>query len=54
MGKFAFGVFINHSQQDVFDFLSDPANLSKWNSAFESAEWTSSATPGIGSDKEQP
>jgi hypothetical protein len=49
MGKFAFGVFINHSQQDVFDFLSDPANLSKWSSAFESAEWTSSDVPGIGS-----
>jgi hypothetical protein len=29
MGKFAFGVFINHSQQDVFDFLSGPANFPK-------------------------
>jgi uncharacterized protein YndB with AHSA1/START domain len=49
MGKFTFSVFINRSQQDVFDFLSDPANLSKWNSTFESAEWTSSAAPGSGS-----
>jgi uncharacterized protein YndB with AHSA1/START domain len=49
MGEFAFSVFINRSQQDVFDFLSDPANLSKWNSSFESAKWASSAAPGPGS-----
>ena len=49
MGKFAFGVFIHHSQQDVFVFLSDPANLSKWSYAFESAEWTFSDAPGIAS-----
>ncbi|MBZ0298307.1 MAG: SRPBCC family protein [Anaerolineae bacterium] len=49
MGQLAISVFINRSQQDVFDFLSDPANLSKWSSAFESAEWTSNDTPGIGS-----
>lgn len=29
MGKFTVNVFINRSQQAVFDFLSDPANLSK-------------------------
>ena len=49
MGNVSFNVFINRSQQDVFDFLSDPANLSKWDSDFESAEWTSSDAPGIGS-----
>ena len=49
MGQFTLGVFINRSQQDVFDFLSDPANLSKWNSSFESAEWASSGAPGAGS-----
>jgi uncharacterized protein YndB with AHSA1/START domain len=49
MQKFTLSVFINRSQQDVFDFLSDPANLSKWDSDFESAEWTSSDAPGIGS-----
>jgi uncharacterized protein YndB with AHSA1/START domain len=49
MGKFTLNVFINRSQQDVFDFLSNPANLSKWNSNFTSAEWTSSDTPGVGS-----
>jgi uncharacterized protein YndB with AHSA1/START domain len=49
MQKFTVSVFINRSQQEVFDLLSDPANLSKWSSAFESAEWTSSDAPGIGS-----
>jgi carbon monoxide dehydrogenase subunit G len=49
MGQLTLRVFINRSQQDVFDFLSNPANLPKWSSAFESAEWTSSDTPRIGS-----
>jgi uncharacterized protein YndB with AHSA1/START domain len=49
MGKFTLNVFVNRSQQDVFDFLSDPANLSKWNSNFAAAEWTSSDPPGLGS-----
>jgi hypothetical protein len=49
MSTFKLNVFINRSQQDVFDFLSDPANLSKWNSNFASAEWTSSNAPGLGS-----
>ncbi len=49
MGKFTLNIFINRSQQDVFDFLSNPTNLSKWNSNFTSAEWTSSDTPGVGS-----
>ena len=49
MQKFTVSVFFNRSQQDVFDFLSDPANLSKWDSDFESAEWISSDAPGIGS-----
>jgi hypothetical protein len=40
MGKVAFNVFINCSQQDVFDFMTHLANLSKWNTSFESAEWT--------------
>jgi hypothetical protein len=47
--KFTLSVFINRPLQDVFDFLSNPANLSKWNSNFASAEWTSSDAPGLGS-----
>ncbi len=49
MGKFTVSVFINRLPQDVFDFLSEPANLSKWNSNFASAEWTSSDALGLGS-----
>jgi carbon monoxide dehydrogenase subunit G len=49
MGKFTLSVFIHRPQREVFDFLSDPANLSKWSSAFESAAWTSSEAPGVGS-----
>jgi hypothetical protein len=41
--------FYQPSQQEVFNFLSDPSYLSKWNSTFESAEWTSTDKPGIGS-----
>ena len=49
MQKFALSIFINRSQQDVFDFLSNPANLSKWNSNFASAAWISSDAHGPGS-----
>ena len=49
MGMFTLRVFINPLQQDVFDLLSDPADLSEWDSDFESAEWTSSDAPEIGS-----
>jgi len=49
MGKFILSVFINRPQQDVFDFLSNPANLSKWNSNFTAAEWSSNDAPGLGS-----
>ena len=49
MRKFTLSVFINRPQQDVFDFLSEPANLPKWDVDFVSAEWMSSEAPGIGS-----
>lgn len=49
MQRFTLSIFINRPLQEVFDFLSDPANLSKWNSNFASAEWTSSNAPGLGS-----
>ena len=49
MGEFSFGVIIRRPQQDVFDFLTDPANLPKWSSAFESAEWTTDDAHGVGS-----
>ena len=49
MGKFTVSVFINRSPQDVFDFLSDPAIKHKWMPMLESAAWTSSGEPGVGS-----
>jgi uncharacterized protein YndB with AHSA1/START domain len=49
VGKFAFSVFINRSQQDVFDFLSNPAIKPKWMPVLQSAAWTSSGEPGVGS-----
>ena len=49
MGKFTVSVFINCSQQDVFDFLSNPAIKHKWMPMLESAAWTTSGEPGVGS-----
>ena len=49
MYKFTKSVFINRSQQDVFGFLSNPANVAKWQPVIESAEWISNGKPGIGS-----
>jgi carbon monoxide dehydrogenase subunit G len=49
MHKFSKSLTINRSQQDVFDFLSNPANLTKWQPSIEFAEWTSTGKPGIGS-----
>jgi len=42
-------IFINCPQQDVWNFISNPANLVKWGSSTESAEWTSDAPHGVGS-----
>jgi len=53
MYKFKKTIFINRSQQDVIDFLSDPANLPKWRSSIEFAGWTSTGVPGIGSTYKQ-
>ncbi len=47
MYKFTKSVFVNRPQQDVFDFLSNPANLSTWQPAIESAKWTATGMPGI-------
>ena len=42
-------VFIDRPPQEVFDFLSEPANLPRWNSVIRSAQWTTSDTPRVGS-----
>jgi len=48
MGQFSVSVFINRSQQDVFDFLSNAANFQRWMPLMQSAAWTSSGEPGVG------
>jgi carbon monoxide dehydrogenase subunit G len=47
------GTFINRTPQEVFDFVSDPANHAKWQSGVESAEWTSAGPSGAGSTQRQ-
>ncbi len=42
-------IFIDRPQQEVFDFLSNPANDPQWRSSVESAEWISEGPPGVGS-----
>ena len=49
MYEFTKSIFINRSQQDVFDFLSNPANMPQWQSGVEHAEWTSAGPPDTGS-----
>ncbi len=40
---------INRPQQEVFDFLSNPANTAQWSSTTKAAEWTSGGPVGVGS-----
>ena len=42
-------IFINRPKQEVFDFVSDPANAAKWRGTIQSAEWISQGSIGIGS-----
>jgi len=49
MYKFAHSILINRPVQEVFDFLSNPANQTKFQSGTESAEWISESPVGVGS-----
>lgn len=42
-------IFINRPAQDVFNFVTDPANSPKYQSGTQSAEWTSNGAVGVGS-----
>lgn len=44
-----FGVLIDRSMKDVFAFVSNPNNMSKWNSAIVSLEQATSGKVGVGS-----
>ncbi|MFQ5966558.1 MAG: SRPBCC family protein [Acidimicrobiia bacterium] len=45
-------VWINRSQKEVFDYITDPANDSQWQGPTESSRWTSEGPPGVGSTQE--
>ena len=49
MYKFELSIFINRPVQEVFDYVTNPANYAKWSSGIQSAEWTSDGPPGVGS-----
>jgi uncharacterized protein YndB with AHSA1/START domain len=49
MYKFENEIFINLPPQEVFDYLTDPANDAKWRGSAVSAEWTSEGPVGVGS-----
>lgn len=49
MYKFEKSILINRSQQEVFDFVTNFANDSKWQSGIESVEQTSDGPVDVGS-----
>jgi hypothetical protein len=49
MVKIEIHEFIKRPAHEIFDYFSDPANLSQWQSFTEYAEWISKGEPGIGS-----
>lgn len=49
MFTFEINQFIERSLQEVFDYVSDPANDSKWRDSVVVAEWTSGQPHGAGS-----
>lgn len=49
MVSFETEVFINLPQQEVFDFMSNPANDVKWQGGNQGSEWISDGPVGVGS-----
>ena len=49
MYKFEKSIFINRPQQEVFDYVTDPANDAAWQGSSEGSEWTSEGPAGVGS-----
>ena len=49
MITFEKSIFINRPQQEVFDFLTDPTNDSKWRDSAVSSEWVTEEPVGVGS-----
>jgi carbon monoxide dehydrogenase subunit G len=51
MYKIEKSILINRPQQEVFDYLTDPAKSAEWQSGVNSSEWTSDDPPGVGSTR---
>ena len=49
MITFETSILINRPQQEVFDFVADPANNPQWQGTIESSEWTSEGPIAVGS-----
>ena len=49
MATFKVTTFIDRPPQEVFDFMTDPATQSQWQSGTKSAKWVSEGPVGVGS-----
>lgn len=49
MAEFTVTTFIDRSPKEVFDYATNPANSSKWQSSTVSSEWSSDGPVGVGS-----
>ncbi len=49
MIKIEKSIFINRPKQEVFKYVTNPANNVQWQKSTQSAEWTSDSPPGVGS-----
>lgn len=49
MFTFSKSFYIERPQQEVFDFMADPANDTKWRDSAVSSEWASEGPVGVGS-----
>lgn len=49
MYRFERNIFINRPQQEVWNFVSNPANNTQWKRGAISADWTSESPPSVGS-----
>lgn len=49
MIKFEKSLYIERPQQEVFDYITNPANDPKWRDSAISSAWTTNGPPGVGS-----
>ena len=49
MYTFEKSIIIKRPQQEVFEFVTNPANSTQWQRTTVSSEWTSDGSPGVGS-----